>query len=108
MRGAAMKSNSPGPGGGPHRTGHSGADANSLVTTKRVVVLACLAASLVPAPGRAEDKKKPGLFDFEGWKTPVVRQRDAAKTLAPGTLDIEPLGRFETPPRALRMRVYTY
>jgi hypothetical protein len=67
--------------------------------------LALLAA--FAGAGRAEDaKKKAGLFDFETWKTPVGRERDAAKTLAPGQLDLEPLGRFEEPPRTLRLRVY--
>ncbi|HSZ84285.1 MAG TPA: hypothetical protein VLA14_18495, partial [Polyangia bacterium] len=67
--------------------------------------LALLAAGA--GAGRADDaKKKAGLFDFETWKTPAGRERDAAKTLAPGQLDLEPLGRFEEPPRALRLRVY--
>jgi hypothetical protein len=68
-------------------------------------LVAFVMASLGSAASRA-DKKKPGLFDFETWKSPVTRQRDAAKTLAPGELDLEPRGRFETPPRAVRVRVY--
>jgi tetratricopeptide (TPR) repeat protein len=81
-----------------HDGGSSGARA--------AFALALLAVSLSSGSGRADEKKKPGLFDFEGWKTPVQRQRDSAKTLAPGRLDLEPLGRFDTPPRAVRVRVY--
>ena len=69
-----------------------------------LVLAACL--GLTAAVGHADDKKKPGLFDFDSWKLPVTRERDAAKTLAPGQLDLEPLGSFATPPRALRVRVY--
>ena len=65
------------------------------------VVLVALASA-----SRADDKKKPGLWDFQTWKTPAGHERDAAKTLAPGQLDLEPLGRFEDAPRALRLRVY--
>ena len=43
--------------------------------------LACLAAFLVAAAGRAE-KKTPGLFDFGGWKSPVARQRDQLRAAA--------------------------
>jgi tetratricopeptide (TPR) repeat protein len=77
-------------------------------TTTRVLVAAAFAVGLASTrarPGRADDKK-PGLFDFETWKTPAGRQRAAAKTLAPAELDVQPLGRFDEPPRALRLRVY--
>jgi tetratricopeptide (TPR) repeat protein len=70
------------------------------------VVLGALVA--LGGVSRADEppKKKAGLFDFETWKTPARRQRDAARTLAPGQLDLEPLGRFDEPPRTLRVRVY--
>jgi hypothetical protein len=71
-----------------------------------LALIASVVAGLGSAASRADDKKKPGLFDFDSWKLPVTRERDAAKTLAPGELDLEPLGRFDTPPRAVRVRVY--
>jgi Tetratricopeptide repeat len=75
--------------------------------TARRLALGCLVVCVATsAVAHADDKKKPGLFDFEGWKTPVGRERSAAKTLAPGALDLTPLGRFDEPPRAVRVRVY--
>ena len=74
--------------------------------TLLIVALAGCLASALARSGRADDKKKAGLFDFETWRTPAGRQREAAKTLAPGVLDLQPLGRFDEPPRALRLRVY--
>ena len=65
-----------------------------------------VAVTVAAPPTRADDKKKPGLFDFQPWKTPAARERAAAKTLAPGQLELEPLGRFDDPPRTLRLRVY--
>lgn len=64
-------------------------------------------AALSAAASHAEEKKKkPGLWDFDTWKLPVTREREAAKSLAPGELDREPLGSFDTPPRAVRLRFY--
>lgn len=40
----------------------------------------------------AADKNKPGLFDFESWKTPQGHQRDRIKQLEPGQLDLTPAG----------------
>jgi tetratricopeptide (TPR) repeat protein len=63
--------------------------------------------ALSTTAGHAEEKKKkPGLWDFETWKLPSTREREAAKSLAPGELDLEPLGSFDTPPRAVRLRFY--
>jgi tetratricopeptide (TPR) repeat protein len=66
------------------------------------------------APGRAQEnesekekaKKKPGLFDFETWKSPARRERDAAKQLAPGSLDLTPAGAATGEPRTIRLRIY--
>jgi hypothetical protein len=71
-------------------------------------IAACAACvlALAAATGRADDKKKPGLFDFETWKTPVAQDRERARTLAPVELDRTPLGRVEGEPRVLRVRVY--
>jgi hypothetical protein len=51
------------------------------------------------------EKKKPGLFDFEVPKLPVTRERDAAKQLAPTTLDLTPSAPAgET--KTIRLRLY--
>jgi tetratricopeptide (TPR) repeat protein len=72
----------------------------------RIAIVVGASVALAAASRADEPPKKAGLFDFETWKTPAHRQRDAAKTLAPGQLDLEPLGRFDEPPRTLRLRVY--
>src|SRR5262245_6796573 len=55
---------------------------------------------------RAEEKKKkPGLFEFERWKSPAQRQKDASKQLLPGQLDLTPAGP-PGEPRVVRLRVY--
>ena len=52
------------------------------------------------------EKKKPSYFDFGNtWKTPVTRERDAAKQLAPTTLDLTPSAAAgET--KTIRLRLY--
>ena len=52
------------------------------------------------------DKKKPGLFDFDTWKTPAARQREAAHDLEPVNLDVLPAGPATGPLRTVRLRVY--
>ena len=76
------------------------------MSRRGAIGLAMLSVGAICVSARADDKKKPGLFDFETWKTPAAHQRDAAKTLAPGQFDLEPLGRFEDAPRAIHLRVY--
>jgi hypothetical protein len=57
--------------------------------------------------GRAEaDGKKPGMFDFEGWKSPVRREREAAGQIAPGTFDLSPAVPRAGELRIIRVRVY--
>jgi tetratricopeptide (TPR) repeat protein len=63
-------------------------------------------ASAGATAGRAEEKKKPGLFDFDTWKAPVTREREAAQQLAPGTLDLTPAPGRPVEPRAIRVRIY--
>jgi hypothetical protein len=64
------------------------------------------AVAFAARSGHAEEKKKPGLFDFETWKAPVTRERDAAKQLAPGTLDLTPAPGRSAELRAIRVRIY--
>jgi hypothetical protein len=52
------------------------------------------------------DGKKPGMFDFESWKSPVTREREAAGQIAPGGLDLSPAVPHTTEPRIIRVRVY--
>ncbi|HVT09047.1 MAG TPA: matrixin family metalloprotease [Polyangia bacterium] len=56
-------------------------------------------------PARA-DSKKPGMFDFETWKSPVRREREAAGQLAPGQMDLSPAVPHTSEPRVIRVRVY--
>ena len=69
------------------------------------------AASLVVGLGlgvgraRAEEKK-PGMFDFESWKSPVTREREAAGQIAPKGLDLTPAVPSNGEPRVIRLRVY--
>jgi tetratricopeptide (TPR) repeat protein len=81
--------------------GRCGRGRAGAATSAVVCAVACLAAA--SAHG---EKKKPGLFDFQSWKTPAQRQRDAAKDLAPGALDLTPLAPFDAPVRVARVRVY--
>ncbi|HXI59144.1 MAG TPA: hypothetical protein VNO55_23920, partial [Polyangia bacterium] len=72
----------------------------------RIAVATLIAATLaLPAAVRAEDKK-PGLFDFQRWKTPVREQREAAQQLAPAALDVSPAPNIATEPRVVRLRFY--
>jgi hypothetical protein len=57
------------------------------------------------APARAE-KKKPGLFDFESWKMPVTREREAAKDITPGSIDLTPAVTAKGDARVLKLRIY--
>jgi hypothetical protein len=68
-------------------------------------VLAALTLALPPG-ARGEKKKSPGLFDFDTWKAPVTREREAAQQLAPAQLDVTPLGETRAQPIPLRLRVY--
>ena len=52
------------------------------------------------------DKKKPGLFDFEGWKTPAGHERDAASHLLPGRFDLSPAPGRPADVRVVRLRIY--
>jgi tetratricopeptide (TPR) repeat protein len=54
---------------------------------------------------RAEEKK-PGMFDFETWKSPVTREREAAGQIAPLGLDLSPVVPHTAEPRSIRVRVY--
>jgi hypothetical protein len=75
-----------------------------LRTSWSAVVTAALLLTFGPA-ARAENKK-PGLFDFQTWKSPVAREREAAHELAPAPLDLTPLGEPRAQPLVLRLRVY--
>ncbi len=67
--------------------------------------LLAVALTLAATPAHA-DKKKPGLFDFEGWKTPAGHERDAARHLLPGAFDLTPAPGRPVEPRAVRLRFY--
>jgi tetratricopeptide (TPR) repeat protein len=58
-----------------------------------------------PLPAQA-DKKKPGLFDFDVPKLPVQYERDAAKDVSPGTIDLSPAVAAKGEARVLRVRIY--
>jgi tetratricopeptide (TPR) repeat protein len=65
------------------------------------------AMGLAALAGRAAaDGKKPGMFDFESWKSPVAREREAAGQIAPGTFDLTPAVLHPGEPRIIRVRVY--
>jgi tetratricopeptide (TPR) repeat protein len=78
--------------------------------TGAAAVAGLLAA--LPAGARADDdantnnKKKPGLFDFEPWRTPVGHERAAARHLVPGRFDLTPDPGVPSEPRVVRVRVY--
>jgi tetratricopeptide (TPR) repeat protein len=71
-----------------------------------LVAAALLLPLLAGQPVLAEKKKQPGLFDFETWKTPAARQRDAAQHIAPGTFDLAPAVPPARPMRTMRLRIY--
>ena len=52
------------------------------------------------------EEKKPGMFDFETWKSPVTREREAAGHIAPTGLDLTPAVPHTAEPRSIRVRVY--
>ena len=52
------------------------------------------------------DEKKPGMFDFEKWKLPVTREREAAGQIAPKGLDLTPAVASNGEPRLIRLRIY--
>jgi tetratricopeptide (TPR) repeat protein len=71
--------------------------------------VAFLVAGLVLGLGLAAaraDEKKPGMFDFEKWKMPVTREREAAGQIAPQGLDLTPAVPSNGEPRLIRLRVY--
>jgi hypothetical protein len=68
-----------------------------------MIVVASLLA--VASPARAQ-KKKPGLFDFETWKAPVTREREAAQDITPGALDLTPAVAAKGDVRVLKVRIY--
>jgi tetratricopeptide (TPR) repeat protein len=75
---------------------------------KRTGALAMLGlgvVSLAVGLARAEEKK-PGMFDFERWKSPVAREREAAGNIAPTGLDLTPAVPSTGEPRLIRLRVY--
>ncbi|MFL5304241.1 MAG: matrixin family metalloprotease [Polyangia bacterium] len=71
-----------------------------------IVFVMGLAPGLAHADEKPKADKKPGLFDFESWKSPVARERDASRRLAPASLDLTPARPHPAEPRAIRVRVY--
>jgi tetratricopeptide (TPR) repeat protein len=72
----------------------------------RVWVWMAVAAGAVSGGRARADDKKPGMFDFQRWKSPVTREREAAGQLAPGGLDLTPAVAQTAEPRIIRVRVY--
>jgi hypothetical protein len=70
------------------------------------LVVALAVSAALGGAGRAEEKKKPGLFDFQTWKSPVGQEREAAKQLAPGAIDLTPAGPLPAERRTIRLRIY--
>jgi tetratricopeptide (TPR) repeat protein len=68
-------------------------------------LLFALALTLAGARAHA-DKKKPGLFDFEQWKTPAGHERDAARHLLPGRFDLTPAPGRPVESQVFRLRIY--
>jgi tetratricopeptide (TPR) repeat protein len=85
-----------------------GVGAASRWIGSRIRTLAGLVAlTAISADASADDKKKkPGLFDFETWKAPVTREREAAGHFAPHTLDLAPAVPAGPEPRRVQLRVY--
>ncbi len=74
--------------------------------TRVLVALGIAGVALVATlPSRAENKK-PGLFDFETWKSPVTQEREAAGQIAPTGMDLSPAVPHTEDPRVIRVRVY--
>src|SRR5579863_4394757 len=75
--------------------------------TKVGVGVAFLVAGSGLGQGLAHaEEKKPGMFDFEKWKLPVTREREAAGQIAPKGLDLTPAVPSSGEPRVIRLRVY--
>ena len=68
-------------------------------------VLLGVALTLAGTLARADDKK-PGLFDFQGWKTPAGHERDAARHLLPGLFDLLPAPGRPAEMRVVSLRIY--
>ena len=68
-------------------------------------LLLAVALTLASTPAHA-DKKKPGLFDFEGWKTPGGSR--AGRRAPPAARPVRPDARGGRPaePRVVRLRFY--
>jgi hypothetical protein len=82
-------------------------DVSKAVGVKRTRTFLLGAMALAALAGRAEaDGKKPGMFDFESWKSPVTREREAAGQIAPGTFELLPAVPHTGEPRIIRVRVY--
>jgi hypothetical protein len=64
------------------------------------------AASIVTMSQAQAQKKKPGLFDFDVPKLPYQYERDAAKDISPGSLDLSPAVAAKGDARVLKVRVY--
>jgi len=71
-----------------------------------VWVVAAAAFATVGTDLAYAESKKPGLFDFETWKMPVTREREAAGRIAPSGLDLTPAVPHTSEPRVIRVRVY--
>jgi hypothetical protein len=69
-------------------------------------VLAAVGVGLLGVAASHADDKKPGMFDFEKWKSPVTRERESAARLAPVGFDLTPAVPNATDPRTIRLRVY--
>jgi len=70
-------------------------------------VVFAVAGALPPARADEGKKKKPGLFDFETWKTPAGHQEDTARLLAPSGIDVTPAPAAAAAPlRTMRLRIY--
>ncbi|HLK88539.1 MAG TPA: hypothetical protein VKZ18_01520 [Polyangia bacterium] len=70
------------------------------------VGLVVAAASVLAGERTRADDKKPGMFDFEHWKSPVTRERESAGRLAPVGFDLTPAVAPDAAPRTIRVRVY--
>jgi hypothetical protein len=68
--------------------------------------LVVAAASALAGDRARADDKKPGMFDFQTWKSPVAREREAAGRLVPVGFDLTPAVAQTATPRTIRVRVY--
>ena len=64
------------------------------------------AASIVVVSQAQAQKKKAGLFDFDVPKLPYQYERDAAKDLSPGSLDLSPAVAAKGDARVIKVRIY--